>query len=81
MPMSLKEPGRCKLSQLVPNHVFRHEDREELLPIMDRERMSDHIGYDRGPSRPGLNDFSILVLIHPLHFLKQVVVNECALAY
>jgi hypothetical protein len=79
--MSLKEPGWCKLSQLVPNHIFRHEDRDKLLPVMDRERMSDHIWNDGGPSRPGLNDLSILVLIHPLHFLKQMVVNECALAY
>jgi hypothetical protein len=81
MPMPLKEPGRSKLSQLVPNHVFRHEDRNELLAVMDRERMSDHIWNDGGPSRPGLNDFSILILIHPLYFLKQMVVNERAFTY
>jgi hypothetical protein len=77
--MPLKKPGRSKLSQLVPNHVFRHEDRNKLLPVMNRERMSDHIWNDRGPSRPGLNDLAIFILIHPLHFLKQMVVNECAL--
>jgi hypothetical protein len=61
----------------MPNHIFCHEDRNELLAVMNRERMSDHIRNHGGPSRPGLNDLSILVLIHPLHFLKQMIVNEC----
>jgi hypothetical protein len=77
--MPLKEPGWSKLSQLVPNHVFRHEDRNELLAVMNGERVSDHVWNDRGPSRPGLNDLSIFILIHPLHFLEQMIVNECAL--
>src|SRR5580765_5643326 len=77
--MPLKEPGRSKLSQLVSDHVFRHKDRNELLTVVDREGMSDHVWNDRGPSRPGFNDLSIFILIHPLHFLKQMVVNECAL--
>jgi len=62
----------------MPDHIFRHEDRNEFLAVVDRERMSDHIWNDGGPPRPGLNDLSILILIHPLHFLKQVIVNECA---
>jgi len=77
--MPLKKPSRSKLSQLVPNHILRYEDRNEFLSVMNRERMSDHIWNDRGPPRPSLNDLSILILIHPLHFLEQMVVNECAL--
>jgi hypothetical protein len=77
--MSFKEPGWSKLSQLVPDHIFRHEDWNKFLPVMYRERMSDHIGDDRRPSRPSLNDLTILILIHPLHFLEQMVVNKCAL--
>jgi hypothetical protein len=77
--MPFKEPSWSKLSQLVPDHIFRHEDRNKLLPVMHRERMSDHIWDDRGPSRPGLDDLTILILIHPLHFLEQMVVNKCAL--
>jgi hypothetical protein len=77
--MPLKESGRSKLTQLMPNHVFRYEDRNKFLSVMNRERMPDHIWNNRGPSRPGLNNLSILILIHPLHFLEQMVVNECAL--
>jgi hypothetical protein len=77
--MPLEKPGWCKLSQLVPDHIFCHEDRNELRPGMNRARMSNHIRNDRGATRPGLNDLAIFILIHPLHFLKQVVVNECAL--
>jgi hypothetical protein len=76
--MSLKEPGGSKLPQFVPNHVFRYEDRNEFFPVMNREGMSDHIWNDRGPSRPRLNDLSILILIHPLDLLKQMIVNKCA---
>jgi hypothetical protein len=78
MPMPLKESGWSKLPQLVPNHVFRHEDRNKLLTVMDRERVSDHIWNHGGPPRPGLNNLSIFVLIHPVHFLEQMVVDECA---
>jgi len=77
--MTLKEPGRSKLSQLVPDHIFRDEDRNEFLPVMHRESMSDHIRNDRGASGPSLNDLSILILIHPLNLLKQMIVDECAL--
>jgi hypothetical protein len=79
--MPLKEPGRSELPKFVPDHVFRHENRNKLFPVMNRERMSDHIWNDGRPSRPGLNDLAILVLIHPIYFFKQMIVNECALAY
>jgi hypothetical protein len=46
---------------------------------MDRKRMADHIRDDGRTPRPSLNDLSIFILIHPLHFLEQMVVNECAL--
>jgi hypothetical protein len=77
--MPLEEPGRSKLSQFMPNHVFGYEDRNEFLAVVNRERVADHIWNDSGPSGPGLNDLSILILIHPLYLLKQMIVNECAL--
>ena len=77
--MSLKEPGRSKLSQLVPDHVFRHEDRNKFLPVMNRERMSDHIGNDRRSSRPGLENLLGLLALHLDHLLHEVIVDEGAL--
>jgi len=65
----------------MPNHIFRHKDRYEFFSVMNCERMSDHIWDNGGPPRPGFNDLSILILIHPLNFLQQMVVNKCTLTY
>src|SRR5437870_631557 len=39
--------GRGEFSQLVTHHVFRHVDRNELLAVVDRDRVTDEFGQNR----------------------------------
>ena len=38
--------GRGKLTQLVADHVFRHEHGDEILAVVDQEGVADEIGRD-----------------------------------
>jgi len=47
--------GRCKLAELVTHHFLVHEDRDELLAVVDVEGQADEIRQDRRTARPGLD--------------------------
>ncbi len=46
--MTMKGPGRGKLADLVPDHVFRDKDRYEFLPVMNGQRQADKLRSNRG---------------------------------
>src|SRR5256885_8290025 len=71
MPVSAEAPRRRKLAQQVPDHVLGDEDRHVLLPVVNRERVPDHLGKNARISRPGLDHLLLLLLIHRRHLLHQ----------
>ncbi len=52
--MALEDPRRRELAELVPYHIFSHENLMEHLPVVHQERETDELGNDRTSSRPGL---------------------------
>ena len=48
----------------------------ELLPVVNGDRVSDHLGDDRGASRPGPQYFLLITRIHAFDFRGQVRVDE-----
>src|SRR5512145_3056444 len=48
--------GRRELAELVADHVLGDEHRDELPPVVDRERVAEQVGDHRRPPRPGLDD-------------------------
>lgn len=45
-------PRRRKLSETVPDHVFRHANLYEILPVVHVEHMTDHFRRNFGCARP-----------------------------
>src|SRR5690242_4477720 len=79
LSMSLEESRRRKFAQFMTHHILGHEHGNKLLPVMDGERVSDHVRNDRRPSGPSLDDLPIFSLIHLLHLLEQMIVAKGAL--
>ena len=50
-----ERPRGRKLTQLVADHLFGHEDLQMIFSIMDHERMSDELGYNRACPSPRLD--------------------------
>ena len=57
--VSLEQPRRRELAELVADHVLGHVDRDELLAVVHRERVPDHLGDHRRSARPGLDDLLV----------------------
>src|SRR5512135_3204585 len=45
----LEDPGGGELAELVPDHVLRDVHGDELLAVVDGQRVPDHLGDDGGP--------------------------------
>ncbi len=45
-----EEPSRSKFTQFMTDHILSYKNRDEFLPIMDSEGMSNHIGNNRRSS-------------------------------
>ena len=74
--VALEEPRRRELAELVADHVLGDVHRDELLPVVHRDRVPDHLrDHGRAP-RPGLDDLLLVLAIHRLHLLEQVEVDE-----
>ena len=61
--MSSKGAGRSEFSQLVPNHLFGHVDRNVLLAVVHSDRMPDEHREDHGSPRPGLDVLLLVALV------------------
>lgn len=74
--MTFERTSGGELTQLVPDHVFRNENRHMLESVMDRKRVTDHVGNDRGASAPSL-DYPLFVLaVEIVDLLYQMVVDK-----
>src|SRR5688500_18595468 len=75
--MTLERTGQGELAKLVANHVLVDQHRDVVLAVVHGNGETDHLGQDRGTTRPGLD--RLLVVARGLHLLDQVVVDERAL--
>ena len=48
--MTSEDTGRSELAQLVAHHVLSHVDRDELVAIVDGDRLTDEIRRNHGCS-------------------------------
>ena len=74
--MRPKRPGGREFSKLMPHHVFTDKNRDEFTPVVNRHRVPDKVRGDSGPTRPGLDDLSIVLLIHLVHFFLQMLIYK-----
>src|SRR5206468_9495155 len=77
--VALELPGRRELAELVPDHVLRDVDRNELPSVVDGQRVADHLGGDGRAPRPGLDDLAVAGLVHRVDLLEQMSVDPGAL--
>src|SRR5690606_18619667 len=68
-----------ELAELVADHGLGDVDGDVLLPVVHREGVADHLGEDRGTSRPRLDDALLALRVLGVHLLHEVVVDEWAL--
>src|SRR5438034_4343038 len=76
VPVRSEHPRDGELTQLVTNHGFGDEHRDVLAAVVDRDRVPDHLGDDRGAPRPRPDDPLVAAAVHLLDLLHQVVVDE-----
>src|SRR5579871_3839515 len=67
-----------KFTQLAAHHVLGNVYRNELLAVVDRQRVADEFGPDGGPPRPGAHHLLFVALIHRGHFVHQVIIGKRA---
>src|SRR5579875_969914 len=77
--VALEGARRGELAKLVPHHVFCAVHRDELLSVVYRDRVADHVGMDRRAARPGADDLLIIGRVQCFHLHHQVRVDERAL--
>src|SRR5664279_760799 len=70
---------RGELAELVTDHRIRDEHRDVLATVMHRDRVTDHVGADHRPSRPGLDGVLRALLVLSLDLLGEVIIDEGAL--
>src|SRR5512141_1122491 len=74
--VAAEDPRRGELAQLVADHVFRDVHGDELVPVVDRQRVAHELGRDRRAARPGLDDAALVRLVHALDLLQELRVDE-----
>src|SRR5882672_2529465 len=79
--VAVEGAGRRELAELVPHHVLRDEDRDELPAVVHGEGQADRIRSDRASPRPGLDDLLALSRRRRCDLLGEVTVDESALFY
>src|SRR4051794_36393603 len=77
--VALERTGQGELAELVADHVLGDVHRDELPPVVDGHRVTDHVRNDRRPPRPGLDDLLVALAIHRFDLLREVLVDEGSL--
>jgi hypothetical protein len=70
--------GGGEFAQLVSHHLLVDDNRDVLAPVVDGDRVADHLGDDGGSPRPSFDHFLLFVGIELFNFFEQVVGNEWA---
>src|SRR5690606_25858758 len=67
---------QTELTQLMTDHILRHEDVIEMAAVMNLERVTDELRHNRASARPGPQWPSLARLIHRLHTAIQLLIYE-----
>src|SRR3989454_850010 len=70
-----------ELAELVPHHVLRHVDRNELVAVVHGERVPDEVGRNGAAPRPGLEDLLLILVVQGRELLEQRRLHIRALLY
>src|SRR2546422_31103 len=71
----LERAGHRELTQPVTDHVLRDVDRDELLAVVDGERVADELRRDRRAARPRLQHLLLPAPVQLLHPREQRLVD------
>src|ERR1035437_8897738 len=74
--VTLELAGKAELAQLVAHHVFGHVHRDELLPVVHRQRVSHHFRDDRRTPRPGADHLFFVAVVQALYLGEDVRINK-----
>src|SRR5580704_6102749 len=77
--VTVKGPGRRKLTEFMADHIFGHGDRHMLVTVIDREREPDELRQYGRPATPNLDDFGAARIARTLRLLEQIAIDERAL--
>jgi hypothetical protein len=66
---------RGEFAQAVTDHVFGNIDRHMAASVVDRDRVSHHLGEDHRGAAPGADHFLLFFLVHGLDTLEQFRLN------
>jgi hypothetical protein len=69
-------PGGRELAQLVADHLLADEHGHVLAAVVDRDRVPDHLGEDRGRARPGADHPLLAARVHRLDPGQQPLLDE-----
>src|SRR3954451_17168488 len=76
--VALERPRRGELAELVPDHVLLHEPLDELVPVVDLERVPDELGDDRARPAPRADRLLGAALVELRDLLEQLLRDERA---
>src|SRR5207245_2438826 len=71
----LERAGHRELAQPVADHVLGDIDRDELLAVVDGERVADELRRDRRAARPGLQHLLLAAPVQLLHPRQEGLVD------
>src|SRR5947209_19302100 len=74
--MPAEHPGWRELAQLVADHRLGDEHRHVLAPVVDGDRVADHLREDRGGPRPGAEHPLFARGVHGLDPVHQPLFDE-----
>jgi len=65
-----------KFTELVADHVFRHEDGNKGLAVMNHKGVTDEVRRDGRTARPSLNGFFRTSLDNLVDFFEEPEIHE-----
>src|SRR5919201_977462 len=68
-----ERPGRRELAELVADHRLRDVHGHVLAPVVDGDRVADHVGDDRRAPRPGADHPLVAPAVQLVELLERVV--------
>ena len=74
--MVFEAASQREFAELVSDHVFSNEDRNESLTVMNVDRMTDKVGGDHRTTRPSLDRLLVAALVHFFDFISEMAVNK-----
>src|SRR5262245_37264446 len=73
--VSLEDPRRRELAELVADHVLGHEQLDEDPPVVDQEGVADEVRHDGTVARPGLDRLLVSAALLALDLGQQALID------